>query len=103
MFETRTVEDDDRWGRTAKTVNPENVSRAESQIKKDPNNDIQDIKKISSGSLTRILHDCLGLRTRCARWVPHILSEEQKQGRVGLCTHMLRKFDGGGLIAFGTL
>ena len=57
--------------------------------------EIQDIMKISSGSLTRMLHDCLGVRKRCARWVPHNLSEEQKQGRVDWCTHMLRKFDGG--------
>ena len=41
-----------------------------SLIKKDPKMtyaEIQDIMKISSGSLTRILHDCLGVRKRCAR------------------------------------
>ena len=75
-----------------------NVSRVESLIKKDPKMtyaEIQDIMKISSGSLTRILQDCLGVRKRCARWVPHNLSEEQKRGRVDWGTHMLRKFDGG--------
>ena len=56
---------------------------------------IQDIMKISSVSLTRILHNCFGVRKRCARWVPHNLSEEQKRGRVDWCTHMLGKFDGG--------
>ena len=67
-------------------------------MKTDPNMtyaETQDIMKISSESLTRILHDCLGVRERCARWVPHKLSEEQKRGRVDWCTHMLRKFDGG--------
>ena len=39
--------------------------------------------------------DCLGERKRCALRMPHNLSEEQKRGRVDLCTHMLRKFDGG--------
>ena len=57
--------------------------------------EIQDIMKISSGSLTRILHGSLGVRKRCTHWVPHNLSEEQKRGRVDWCTHMLRKFDGG--------
>ena len=57
--------------------------------------EIQDIMKISSESLTHILHDCLSVRKHCARWVPHDLSEEQKRGRVNWCTHMLRKFDGG--------
>ena len=57
--------------------------------------EIQDIMKILSESLTRILHDCLGVRKRCARWVPHNLSEEQKRGMVDWCTHMLKKIDGG--------
>ena len=57
------------------------------------NAEIQDIN-ISSESLTRILHDCLGVRKR-TRWVPHNLGEEQKRDRVDWCTHMLRKFDRG--------
>ena len=94
----RALEDDDRSGQMATKVTPENVSRVESLIKKDPKMTyavIQHIMKISSGSLTRILHDCLGVRKRFARWVPRNLSEEQKRGRVDWCTHMLRKFDGG--------
>ena len=57
--------------------------------------EMQDIKKISPGSLTRILHDCFGVRKRCDLWVLHKLCEEQKRGRVDWCTHMVRKFDGG--------
>ena len=78
------LEDDDRCGRMATTVTPEDVSTVESLIKKDPKMayaKIQDIMKISSGSLTRIHHDCLGVRKR-TRWVPHNLSEEHKRGRV---------------------
>ena len=53
-----TLEDDDRCGRMTTTVTPEDVSRVESLIMKDPKMayaEIQDIMKISSGSLTRIL------------------------------------------------
>ena len=92
------MEDDDRCGRMATTVTPENVSRVESLIKKGPKMayaEIQDIMKISSGSLTRIHYDCLGVRKHCARWVLHNLSVEQKRDRVDWCTHMLRKFEGG--------
>ena len=67
------------------TVAPKNVPGIESLIKKDPKMtypEIEGIMKISSGSLIRILHDCLGVRKRCARWVPHNLREEQKQRRV---------------------
>ena len=98
MSGERTLEDDDRCGRMATTVTPENVSRVEVPIKKDPKityAEIRDIMKISSGSLTRIFHDCLGVRKRCACCVPRQLNEEQKRGRVDWCTHMLRKFDGG--------
>ena len=56
--------------------------------------EIQDIMNISAWSLTRILHDCLGVRKRCTRWVPLKLSEEQKRGRVDWCTHMLKNWRG---------
>ena len=98
MSGERTLEDDERCGRMATTVTPENVSRVESLIKKGPkmtDAEIRDIMKISLGSLTRILYVCLGVRKRYARWVSHNLSEEQKRGRVDWRTHMLRKFDGG--------
>ena len=98
MSGVRTLENDDHCGRMAMTITPENISRVMSLIKKDPKmtyTEIQDIMKISSGSLTRIFPDCLGVKKCCACWVPHNLSEEQKQGRVDWCTHMLRKFDRG--------
>ena len=98
MSGERTLEDDDCCGRMATTVTPEKVSRVESLIKKDPTMiyvEIQDVMKISSGSLIRILYDSLGVRRRCTRWVPHSLCEEQKRGNVDWCTHMLSKFDGG--------
>ena len=94
----RTLEDDDRCDQMATTVTQENVSRAESLIKKGPKMAyavVQLIMKISSGCLARILHDCLGVKKRCARWVPHSLSGEQKRGRVNGQTHVLRKFVGG--------
>ena len=92
----RTLEVNDRCGRMATTVTLENVSRIESLIKKDPKmtyTEVQDIMKISSGRLSRILHHCLGERKRCTSWVPHKLSEEQKWSRVDWCTHMVRKFE----------
>ena len=70
MSGARTLEDDDSCGRTATTVTPENVSTVESLLKKDPKMtyaEIQDIMKILLGSLTRIFHDCLCVRKRCAR------------------------------------
>ena len=41
MSGARNLEEDDRCGRMATTVTPENVFRVESLIKKDPQNDIR--------------------------------------------------------------
>ena len=85
MSGARTLEDDDHCCRMATTTTSENVPRIESLIKKAPivtYVEIQDTTKISSRSLTRILHDCSGVRKRCARCVPFHLNEEQKRGRV---------------------
>ena len=49
---------------------------------------------ISSGSVSIVLHNSLGLSKVSARWVPHMLTEEQKQRRVNWCRSMLDKFDG---------
>ena len=98
MSGARTLEDGDCCGRMTTTVTQEDVSWVESLNKKDPKltyAEIQDIMKISSGNLTRILHDSLGVRKCCTLWVLHNLSEEQKRGRVDWCTHIPRKFDGG--------
>jgi len=50
---------------------------------------------ISSGSVSSILHKSFGLSKVSARWVPHMLTEEQQQKRVHWCHFMLDKFDGG--------
>ena len=98
MSGARTLEDRDRCGRMATTFTPENVSRVEPLMKRDPKMayaEMQDIMKTSSGGLTRIIHDSHGIRKRCARWVLYNLCEEQKWSRVDWCTHMLRKIHGG--------
>ena len=98
MSGARTLEDDDSCGRMATTVTQEDVPMVKSLIKKDPKmayTEIQDIMKISSWSLTRTLHNSLGVRKRCTRWLAHNLSEEHMQGRVDWWTRMLRKFGGG--------
>ena len=46
-------------------------------------------------ALNEILHHQLGVHERCARWVPHQLTEEQKEGRVQWCLTMLEKYDSG--------
>ena len=41
--------------------------------------DIADIVKISKGSVFTILHDHLSMRKLCSKWVPRLLTVDQKQ------------------------
>ncbi|CAH1973970.1 unnamed protein product, partial [Acanthoscelides obtectus] len=40
------------------------------------------LKKISKTSIQKILHDELGVRKLVSRWIPHLLTEEQKAAKV---------------------
>ena len=46
-------------------------------------------------ALDNILHHQLGVHKRCARWVPHQLTDEQKGVRLEWCIKMLEKYDSG--------
>ena len=89
----------DRCGQPVTVATEQNVVAMECLIKEDPRiteNEIKDSFNLSSGSLNRILRHHLGVWKRCARWVPHRLTEEQGRGRVEWRRNVLRKFNGGG-------
>jgi [histone H3]-lysine36 N-dimethyltransferase SETMAR len=44
---------------------------------------------VSYGSMHNILHKSLGLVKKSARWVPKLLSDDQKQERVRVCTEFV--------------
>lgn len=48
---------------------------------------------LSSGSVHQVLRNRLKLRKIFARWIPHILSDEQKRGRVQVAKQLLKKYD----------
>lgn len=50
---------------------------------------------IGMTAVQTILHDHLGVRKLCARWIPHLLKDEQKKNRVIWCKKMFRKFNSG--------
>ncbi|CAH1999530.1 unnamed protein product [Acanthoscelides obtectus] len=45
--------------------------------------------KISKISIQKILHEELGVRELVSRWIPHLLTEEQKAARVNWCQKTL--------------
>ncbi|CAH2010204.1 unnamed protein product [Acanthoscelides obtectus] len=49
--------------------------------------------KISKTSIQKILHEELGVRKLVSRWIPHLLTEEQKAARVHWCQKTLDRFN----------
>ena len=76
--------DDNHCGRPVSATTQENAARAKELIREDARKtckDLQDILEIDMCAFNKILHHQLGVHKRCARWVPHQLTEEQKVGR----------------------
>ena len=94
----RSLEDNPRSGRPAEATTSVQVAAVQRLVEEDGRVTVLQIAGkvgISSGSMSSILHKSLGLSKVSARWVPHMLTEEQKQKRVHWCHFMLDKFDGG--------
>ena len=79
------VEDDTRLGRPKTSVTKANISAVKIVVEQDVRLSVKDIAScsgISEGSVQTILKKRLDLRKVCARWVPHLLTEEQKTQRL---------------------
>ena len=75
------VEDDTHPGRPKTSVTKANIVAIKIVVKQDARLSIKDIASctgISEGSMQTILKKRLDLRKVCTRWVPHLLTEEQK-------------------------
>ena len=55
--------------------------------------EIEELSGIHSSSVLKILRERLGLCKICVRWVPHLLTDEQKQSRVRLASQVIEKYD----------
>ena len=55
--------------------------------------EIEELSGIHSSSVLQILCERLGLHKICTRWVPHLLTDEQKQSRVRLASQVIEKYD----------
>ena len=90
------IENDPRVGRPVSVLTEKNVATVKKLIEKDAHYTVQEIEELSgihSSSVLKILHERLGLRKICTRWVPHLLTDEQKQSRVRLASQVIEKYD----------
>ncbi|CAH1997966.1 unnamed protein product [Acanthoscelides obtectus] len=93
-----TLSDDPRMGAPKTAVTQENVDAMRKLIIEDRHVTYREIEaslKISKTSVQKILHEELGLRKLVSRWIPHLLTEEQKAARVYWCQKTLDRFNSG--------
>ena len=89
-------ENDPRVGRPVSVLTEKNVATVKTLIEEDARCTVQEIEELSgihSSSVLKILRERLGLRKICTRWVPHLLTDEQKQSQVRLALQVIEKYD----------
>ena len=83
------VDDDEHTGRPTSSTTPETVARIQEIIRQDRRRTIRDIAEeveVGYGTCQRVLREDLGMYRVAAKFVPRILTADQKQQRVNVCT-----------------
>ena len=96
MVSWESTENDPRVGRPVSVLMEKNVATVKTLIEEDTCYTVQEIEELSgihSSSVLKILRERLGLRKICTCWVPHLLTDEQKQSRVRLASQVIEKYD----------
>ena len=91
------VEGDTRPGRPKTSVTKANIAAVKIVVEQDARLSVKDIASctgISEDSVQTILKKRLDLRKVCARWVPHLLTEEQKTRRLKCARELLKTYKG---------
>ena len=91
------VEDDTRPGMPKTSLTKANIATVKIVVEQDARLSVKDIASktgISEGSVQKILKKRLDLRMVCARWAPHLLTEEQKTQRLKCARELLKTYKG---------
>ena len=83
-------------GRPVSVLTEKNAATVKTLIEEDACYTVQEIEELSgirSSSVLKILRERPGLRKICTSWVPHLLTDEQKQSRVRLASQVIEKYD----------
>ena len=91
------VEDDTHPGRPKTSVTKANNAAVKIVVEQDARLSVKDIASctgISEGSVQTILKKRLDMRKVCARWVSHLLTEEQKTQLLKCARELLKTYKG---------
>lgn len=88
------LDDEPRSGRPASAHSDDLVTKLEAAVREDRRitvRQLSDALGVSTGSVHSMLTEKIGMRKVCAKWVPHILTEDQRGCRVSICSsHLCR-------------
>ena len=91
------VEDDPCSGRLLSAFSEDTVTAVKCLLDEDARYTVDEISESlsnNSSAVFMILKQRLGLRKICARWVPHLLSQVEKDRRVEIASELLQIYDG---------
>ena len=97
------LEDETRSGGPSDATDEEMCNKVRDLVYSDKQVKVEEIVNalhISHGSVSKILHDRLGMRKLTARWVPKSLSNEQMATRASVCSALLSSLGQRKMISF---
>lgn len=92
------LEDDPRSGHPITMHTKANIELVKAHIDMDPHATYDEMEAatfINKFTLYQIIHESLKLRKLASRWIPHLLTDENREKRVNACHENLSKFKEG--------
>jgi hypothetical protein len=89
------VKDNTRQGRPARTTTKNIIEKNQDMLNKDTRYTVRDLARLTNFSLSRvngILKKHLQLRKLNARWITHLVTDEQKRTRVANAKTLLKMY-----------
>jgi [histone H3]-lysine36 N-dimethyltransferase SETMAR len=90
------IEDQPRSGRPSSNRNNENIAKIHEKLDEDHRctiDELSEITGVSWSSVQRILTQDLGMRRVAAKFVPRLLTEDQRKSRLTVCQDLKRELE----------
>ena len=94
----QSIQDEARSGWPHEAITAKAIAMVEQLVNEDRHITTRKLEEevgISRERIGLILHEELGMRKLCKKWVPHVLNEEQRQKRVEVSKQLLQILEGG--------
>jgi histone-lysine N-methyltransferase SETMAR len=89
----QTLQDEPRSGRPADVVNERSIALVKEKINEDKRVTVRELSAecaLPRATIHRIIQEHLHMKKLCSRWIPHLLTIEQKRERVRISQELLR-------------